>query len=292
MYDSSTLEVVQENWAFDMRNRFFYYQTASHSFGISLAVTQDGKFTGLDLGDNYPRGIRMYSYDKDEMLSKEIYYFKTRHGTEEKSPAQVVYDRYDEISTSDKSFYKWSNDNDVYTELGASGFIETDDGYIVFFLSETPSLDNQYTGEILNTPRNLGFTKISKDLQTKLSPGIKETGGFFTFNGAWTELTNEGISYLTDFKDLKFTLSRLKNVKITDKLILLLFEIWDPDNYSSTGYMIVDTDGNAKSKIQILCYPLRLFRADDPLYVKDGSIFMVSGESDGRLSTYKIDITI
>ena len=76
----------------------------------------------------------------------------------------MTYDLYTEISSDNKQFYKWSNDNNVYTELASPGFLEVDDGFIFFFLGENPSLDNSKTGELLNTPRNIGFTKVSKDL--------------------------------------------------------------------------------------------------------------------------------
>lgn len=74
------------------------------------------------------------------------------------------YDVYSEASTGGTTFYKWSNDNQVYTELAADGFLEVKDGYIVMFLGENPALDNSQTGESLNGPRNIGFVKVSKDL--------------------------------------------------------------------------------------------------------------------------------
>ena len=143
----------------------------------------------LDLGDNYPRGI-IFHVDGE---SKLVYSFKTLHGEEPNSPAGRPYDLYSEISSDSKKFYKWSNDNNVYTELASPGFIEVDDGFIFFFLGENPSLDNSKTGELLNTPRNIGFTKISKDLKTRLSEGPVEKGGFYTFDGFWQDLENEGI---------------------------------------------------------------------------------------------------
>jgi hypothetical protein len=69
----------------------------------------------------------------------------------------------------------------------------------MFFVGEKPALDNSKTGELINTPRNIGFTKVSKDLQTKISAGEKETGGYYDFGGDWTEIEHEGISWGTDF---------------------------------------------------------------------------------------------
>ena len=139
----------------------------------------------MDLGDNYPRGINFWAFSKEEKISNLIYSFKTLHGLTAKSSAGETYDQYPAISSKAKTFYKWSNDNEVYTELSSPGFQEVDDGYLVFFIGELPSLDNSKTGASLNTPRNICMTKISKDLQSKLSEGKKEKGGFFTFNGQW-----------------------------------------------------------------------------------------------------------
>jgi hypothetical protein len=50
------------------------------------------------------------------------------------------YDEYPEASTPERTAYKWSNDNRVYTELSAT--VEMDDGFMIFFLGESPSLDN------------------------------------------------------------------------------------------------------------------------------------------------------
>jgi hypothetical protein len=160
-------------------------QTSGHSFGNSLKLTSDNKFTGMDLGDNYPRGINFWAFTKKQKEMNVIYCFKTLHGDKNKSPAGAAYPLYKEISTKDKKFYQFSNDNEVYTELSAPGFDEVDDGYIVFFIGEMPSLDNSKTGESVNTPRNVCFTKISKDQKTKLSKGGKQTGGLYDFGGKW-----------------------------------------------------------------------------------------------------------
>ncbi len=34
-------------------------QTSGHSFGNSITLSSAGDFVGIDLGDNYPRGINM-----------------------------------------------------------------------------------------------------------------------------------------------------------------------------------------------------------------------------------------
>lgn len=74
----------------------------------------------VDLGDNYPRGIVLHVNRKEKM----IYSFKTEHGDKPQNSAGVPFPLYDEISTAEKQFYKWSNDNNVYTELANPAVLE------------------------------------------------------------------------------------------------------------------------------------------------------------------------
>lgn len=181
MYESDTLNWIKDE-VFTQGYSSVQGQTCGHSFAnTQLKITEDGKFTGMDLGDNYPRGINFWAFTRDTKVMNLIYQFKTLHGEEAQSPSGATYPKYDEISGGSQNFYKWSNDNQVYTELSAEGFQEVSDGYIAFFVGEFPALDNSKTGKEYNAPRNIAFTKISKDQKTKLSPGGKESGGFFTF---------------------------------------------------------------------------------------------------------------
>ena len=115
MFESDTLEWVKDE-------KHIQGQTSGHSFGDCLTITEDGKFTGMDLGDNYPRGINFWAFTRDSKEMNLIYQFKTFHGREAVSPAGATYDKYAEISAGGQTFYKWSNDNQVYTELSAEGF--------------------------------------------------------------------------------------------------------------------------------------------------------------------------
>ncbi|HRI35428.1 MAG TPA: hypothetical protein PLD02_16885, partial [Saprospiraceae bacterium] len=65
----------------------------------------------------------------------QVYSFKTEHGGQSVSPAGVSYPAYPEISTGQKKFYKWSNDNRTYTELAAPGVIDHSSGNIILFAS-------------------------------------------------------------------------------------------------------------------------------------------------------------
>ena len=91
---------------------------SSHSFGNSLHVGENGKFVGADIGDNFPRGINLMQFSKtSKKQSRVVYTFKTKHCT---SDGGICYgkkrDKYTEISTGSKTFYKHSNDNGVRTK--------------------------------------------------------------------------------------------------------------------------------------------------------------------------------
>lgn len=92
-------------------------QTSGHSFGNSLHTSKDGKFLGADMGDNYPRGINLFSFSKGAgKRSKVAYTFKTKHCTDGKCYGKNV-KLYKEISTSNQKFYTQSNDNEVWKNI-------------------------------------------------------------------------------------------------------------------------------------------------------------------------------
>jgi hypothetical protein len=64
--------------------------------------------------------------------------------------------------------------------------MEVPDGFLIFFISEGPnSLDNAQALTTLNAPRNLAFVKISSDLQTILSEGPSEEGGYYNYESTF-----------------------------------------------------------------------------------------------------------
>ena len=104
LFNTETLQMVKNHG-----------QTSGHSFGSSLMLRSDGSFMGMDLGDNYPRGVHCWNFDDKRIEDRTVYSFKTQHGKEPQSPAGVKYPPYDEISKNGEKFYKWSNDNRTYT---------------------------------------------------------------------------------------------------------------------------------------------------------------------------------
>ena len=71
VFDAKTLKVVKK-----------FGQTSGHSFANSVILNkQQGKgFYGIDLGDNYPRGINLWKFDSTTIKFKLAYSFKTLHG--------------------------------------------------------------------------------------------------------------------------------------------------------------------------------------------------------------------
>lgn len=189
-----------------------YGQTSGHSMGNILTLNTRGEFMAVDLGDNYPRGVHLHKISKAGLKSRVVFTFKTRHGTKPTNSKQV----YKEISKGKTKFYKWSNDNEVYSELG--GVLEGRKSYSVIF-----SADRSLEGKVLDNsrafpgnkdPRDLVFMRIVKNfdrvkdtdnvMSDQLIAGrIKrsevETGGFYDFRGKWKAQRLTGALWLTNY---------------------------------------------------------------------------------------------
>lgn len=269
-------------------------QTSGHSFDNYLTTSNKG-FIGADLGDNYPRGVHFHEFkSKEETViksSKVVYTFKTEHGTRPSySTGMPTYPKYIEISKTGKTFYKWSNDNSTYGEIG--GVVEVSDGYLIFFTGEPSpegkSIDNFRAGNS-EDPRNVGFVKISKtfnqDEKPILSNGINEKGGFYSFGGRWTDQENIGIVWLTNIKNTTDQgVRNLKTVKIDEKVIL----IWEQTTNSGgkTNILLkVDINGKPIGSAINLGDAITLNRRDD-LTVLNGKIYL-TGNHLGRLTLFE-----
>jgi hypothetical protein len=261
-----------------------YGQTSGHSFDNFLGVNSTGEFVGMDLGDNYPRGINLHRFN-ESMSSKVVYTFKTKHGETADCWGLKSYPVYPEISSSTKKYYKWSNDNNTYTELGA--VIETSDGYLVSFLGEPDK--NGYalknTGFDSKCARNVGFVKVNKNFDNGsndifLSKGITETGGYYTFGGSWSEQKNTGLVWLTTYTspDVE-TAKNLKTVKLNDGNLLFLWEKWANDAYSKTLALKTNPDGKPIGNVVDLGSLVRLDRRND-LLVKGNQVILISGNKN------------
>ena len=57
-----------------------------------------------------------------------------------------VYPEISNLPPSNATYYKWSNDNGVYTELAHPGLIELGGAFLVLFQGEQAALDNSKVG--------------------------------------------------------------------------------------------------------------------------------------------------
>ena len=130
---------------------------------------------------------------------------------------------------------------------------------------------------------------MTKDQKTKLSAGGKETGGFFDFGGGWNEASHEGVVQLSKFSSDNEFATRLKNFKLNDKHIMLLYEVWDTSCYQYCAYMIVDNNGTIVVDTQKIEYPMRIHRADLAV-IRGKDILIVCGEEGGKMATYTIQM--
>jgi len=187
-------------------------QITSHSFGNVLSVNSHGEYLGLDLGDCYPRGVHLHKFTASGKTSRVVFTFKTAHATGPRNDSPV----YEEISKDGKKYYKWSNDNNTYTELG--DVIEGKISYSVLFATERSLegkvLDNSRAFGNNGDPRDVAMLRVVKDLDkapggNEVQDGLMvgpldmsykpETGGFYNFAGNWTNQRSTGVIWLTQY---------------------------------------------------------------------------------------------
>ncbi len=272
-------------------------QTSGHSFDNDVNVDASGDFLALDLGDNYPRGVHLHRFHERSRSSRLVFTFKTLHGRQARSPAGRTYPLYDEISRAGKQFYRWSNDNATYTELG--GVVAGERGYTVVFAGEfSPAgraLDSARTGETANDSRNIGLVLVRPDFPTgprwgseipdeaMLTRGPSEVGGFYDFGGRWTKQRNAGVVQLTRYRDPKTeNVSRLKVVGRPGGRLLLLWEKWG-SAYSDTQAMQVTDDGRILAGPTSLGSLVRLGRTDECLSRPEGAYCFSGDQADSRV---------
>jgi hypothetical protein len=261
-------------------------QTSGHSFGNFLSADDDG-FVAVDLGDNYPRGVHLHRFGRSARYSRVVFTFKTQHGTMARSPAGISFPVYEAISSSEKTFYRWSNDNRTYTEIG--GLARTEKGYLVLFATELPALDNSRTGSNLNDPRNLVVVHVRRDFEKIIQRGNyvqddlmlfrsdAETGRFYDFNGRLNEQRNTGWKRLTSFSLKEENASRVKFLRAGKDRNMALFELWSADAYRTTQLLIFDDEGDVTQYFDLGPY-WRLNRQDD-IYLYGGRLITLAGSA-------------
>eukprot|EP00588_Corethron_pennatum_P014944 CAMPEP_0194280106 /NCGR_PEP_ID=MMETSP0169-20130528/15908_1 /TAXON_ID=218684 /ORGANISM="Corethron pennatum, Strain L29A3" /LENGTH=1205 /DNA_ID=CAMNT_0039024707 /DNA_START=75 /DNA_END=3692 /DNA_ORIENTATION=+ len=266
-------------------------QVTSHSWNNYIIDSGDG-FLSADLGDNYPRGIHVNKITPQGSITGHVVYtFKTQHGTKAQNPAGQTFPIYQDISNNEQTFYQWSNDNSVYTEMAQPALLELDDSsLIIVFAGEFPSLDSSQTGANLNNPRNIGIVKVdANDFTNVLSKGVDATGGFYTFNGDWSSQENKGIIQLTQFtsggagrrklssddKTQWDNATRLKTAKLSNGNIVIVYEVWSSATYKRTEYMVIDSLGGVVTPSTFIPYALRLAPQDPAVMLYDDTVTIV-----------------
>ncbi|HAN31488.1 MAG TPA: hypothetical protein DCQ06_07810 [Myxococcales bacterium] len=267
-------------------------QSSGHSFESFLTVGPEGRFVGVDLGDNYPRGVHLHRFDEQGRKSRVVYTFKTKHGTKAQNPAGKTFPKYDGVQ-SDKALYQWSNDNSTYTEL--AGVVSTSKGLLVVFASEADQLDNGKATSLHNGPRNVASVCIRADFEAaskgKNSAWVTDDlvvsssdytmeGGYYSFGGKWLEQRNVGVNWLTAYDDKESNASRLKVVKSASEATWVVWERWSAKSYIETFAMSLNDDGSLKQAAHSLGKQLRLGRREDPVVTAAG-VWFVRGDGAG-----------
>jgi hypothetical protein len=290
-------------------------QTSGHSWASMMIRTRDrGQVIAAEIGDNYPRGLQIHRLYAESVASRVVYTYKTQHGSQPVNPANREAPVYAEISTPGKTFYQWSNDNQVYTELGGVTDAPFAEGsaYLVAFAGERPSLDNSKVGEHLSGARDLGVVLVREDFEAatrRESPtwspstwvtddlfiggaGTAEEGGYYTFGGDFQPQRVTGVVWLTDYPaDKSRNASRVKVAQLGGDGdhsgdILLLWEVWGPDAYQETFWMTVRAHPGGVTVVKpatSLGTQVRLNPRDDLVYSDAaGQVFAVSGDGADR----------
>ncbi len=272
-------------------------QTSGHSFDNLLTVNRTGEFIGVDLGDNYPRGVNLHRISENGKSSRVVYTFKTVHGTKPANPAGTVYPPYPEISGEGQNFYKWSNDNQTYSQLG--GVIQAADGYAVIFSGEPgpdgKALDNSRTGKSNKDARNIGLIRVIERFEKSkgrgnivtddlvLTKGVIESGGFYSFGGGWSEQRNSGLVWLTNYRDVAAeSAMHIKALGLGDGSILIMWEKMAGANYIATYAARADANGNILTPPFELGSHVRLHRRDNPLVIEN-RVYIASGDATEKM---------
>ncbi len=257
-------------------------QLAGHSLGNRLEIGHDGRFVSLSLGDNQPRGIVLTRYDDKTLQRRVVYAFKTMHGADSANPAGTKFPYYRDDAAG-KPMYRWSNDNNTYTELG--GVITSAQHHLVLFAGERPPLANEAALSQHNAARNLGLVKVRPDFEaaskvtgkTSCGAGFDNVvtddlvlgaanaskGGFYDFQGDWCDQRTTGVTWLTDYKGVDENVSRLGAHKLENGQVLVTWERWSADAFRDAWLLRLDADGKPLSKPTKLHPAVRLSRRGD-----------------------------
>ena len=160
---------------------------------------------------------------------------------------------------------------------------------LVLFSGEQPSLDNKEANNAHNSPRNIGFVKVPRDMDDRrvLSKGPTETGGYYNFGGSWSPQENKGVNWLTHSESLEDNSVRIKVTRLSKGQILVLFETWTGTKFVSSKLMTVDDDGKITRSPKSSKFAFRMPWADEILSTgSNTAVFFASVK--GKLLRYEI----
>ena len=265
---------------------------SSHSFGNVMTTNSLGECIGIDLGDNFPRGVHLHKFTASRKASQVIFTYKTLHAYF----AGNNKDPYPEISPPGHTLYKWSNDNGTYTELG--GVVEGDKSYsVVFATDQTPEgkvLDNLRIF-VNNEARNLAMLRIVKNFDRVSSggtvvsdalmvpgdpPGSKpETGGYYDFVGNWTAQRVTGVVWLTNY-GLGEAAHAPHLIRRHDGSILIVWEKTGPEGPSLWAMVVHESGRKIVEPVQ-LAMDLILDR-QDPIVRVGNHLYLLARQREGN----------
>ena len=292
--DGRTLAIVHN---FGQFSRHSFASSVSSSIGGASLADSDG-FIAVDLGDTDPRGISVHWFQattdqsSSDVIhkSKVVYSFKARHATHALSSVSgTSYDEYTAISSGSDTYYKYSHDNNVYTEIAHSGAVQLDDGSLmVFFAGENSRLDNRAVGQSFNAPRNLAMVRVGKDSTGEpvvVSTSARtETGGYYNDVGEWVLQRNVGVVWITDYSQGSGlsqweAVTRIKAARVDADQVIVLFEVWDHVKYLRTMICTINSVGEMLTPMTTSPWPLRLAPTDEVSVSEQGDVIIYSASA-------------
>ena len=280
-------------------------QTSGHSWDNFLTARPSGEFLGIDLGDNFPRGVHLHKFTDTQRQSRIAFDFKTRHGTTATHiPDGTTYPVYTEISGGGTTYYQWSNDNEIYSELAA--VMELGGAFTLVFAAEPDAtgkaLNSARVGASLNDARDIALVRVRGDFENAtgggsvvsddmvLSPGTPEDGGFYSFTGGKTPQRNAGVVWLTNYTDPNTeNASRVRAIDLADGNILVFWEKWTSTAYVSTHVMKVSPAGVVLQAAIDLGTVLRFDRRGD-LWRDGNKVYSLAGSAgDKKLELFVLE---
>eukprot|EP00397_Hematodinium_sp_SG-2012_P013538 GEMP01013751.1.p1 GENE.GEMP01013751.1~~GEMP01013751.1.p1 ORF type:complete len:772 (+),score=118.47 GEMP01013751.1:222-2537(+) len=265
-FDAETLDII-----------FNPESLASHSWGHSVHALQAGGFMSVNAGDNFPRGfILHYRHLGEGKTERVVYFYKQAFLAHANKPN--------------------NNDNELYNELARDGVVEMSNKRVaVVFSGEGENGHSSLsgpTGRSLNVPRNVAVVIVPIDLADDrvFSKGPVETGSLLDSHNVNNRVSHKGVQWLTHSKSMNENASRVKAVRMGEKLVIM-YEIWSRRAFAGKVIiMAINNDGDiVHPAVQIPAhYNIRLCPTDDLVSFDGNSAVFYRGDADGKMIRYEM----